>query len=85
MCIVFSKFSCDNIVHYHSRVEFSVGDKEIKNLRMVERHYFRSNLLKSFDFDFGFCMPNSSNSCEQIYEMPSLSADESESTLTIHV
>ena len=45
---------------------------------MVERHYFRSKLLKSFDFDFGFCMPFSRNSCEHIYEMPELTSEEGE-------
>lgn len=43
---------------------------------MVERHYFKNRLLKSFDFDFGFCMPNSQNSCEHIYEMPALTPEE---------
>lgn len=43
---------------------------------MVERHYFKNRLLKSFDFDFGFCMPNSRNSCEHVYEMPALTPEE---------
>ena len=43
---------------------------------MVERHYFKNRLLKSFDFDFGFCMPYSRNSCEHIYEMPELTPEE---------
>merc|ERR1712136_413053 len=57
-------------------VEFEVGDKEIKSFRMVERHYFRNELLKSFDFDFGFCIPNSKNTCEHIYEFPTLSRNQ---------
>ncbi|XP_061595691.1 protein unc-119 homolog B isoform X2 [Cololabis saira] len=56
-------------------VEFTVGDKPIENFRMIERHYFRENLLKSFDFEFGFCMPSSKNTCEHIYEFPPLSED----------
>ena len=44
---------------------------------MIERHYFRNRVLKEFDFDFGFCMPNSRNTCEHIYEMPELSEEES--------
>ncbi|XP_043571873.1 protein unc-119 homolog B isoform X2 [Chiloscyllium plagiosum] len=56
-------------------VEFTVGDKPINNFRMIERHYFRERLLKSFDFDFGFCIPNSRNTCEHIYEFPQLSED----------
>lgn len=58
-----------------SRVEFTVGDKPINNFRMIERHYFRDQLLKSFDFEFGFCIPSSKNTCEHIYEFPQLSED----------
>ncbi|XP_064612755.1 protein unc-119 homolog B-like isoform X2 [Liolophura sinensis] len=57
-------------------VEFIVGDKPVNKFRMVERHYFRERLLKSFDFEFGFCIPNSKNTCEHIYEFPLLSEDE---------
>ncbi|CAG08844.1 unnamed protein product, partial [Tetraodon nigroviridis] len=56
-------------------VEFTVGDLPIENFRMIERHYFRERLLKSFDFEFGFCMPRSKNTCEHIYEFPPLSED----------
>ena len=57
------------------RVEFTVGDKPVSNFRMIERHYFRERLLKNFDFDFGFCIPSSRNTCEHIYEFPQLSED----------
>lgn len=57
------------------RVEFTVGDKPVSNFRMIERHYFRECLLKNFDFDFGFCIPSSRNTCEHIYEFPQLSED----------
>ncbi|TRY95366.1 hypothetical protein DNTS_035705 [Danionella cerebrum] len=56
-------------------VEFTVGDVPINNFRMIERHYFRGQLLKSFDFEFGFCIPGSKNTCEHIYEFPPLSED----------
>ncbi|KAJ8275511.1 hypothetical protein COCON_G00072630 [Conger conger] len=56
-------------------VEFVVGDLPINNFRMIERHYFREQLLKSFDFEFGFCIPSSKNTCEHIYEFPPLSED----------
>ncbi|XP_072839498.1 protein unc-119 homolog B [Pogona vitticeps] len=56
-------------------VEFTVGDKPVSNFRMIERHYFQDRLLKNFDFDFGFCIPNSRNTCEHIYEFPQLSED----------
>ncbi|KAL4647167.1 hypothetical protein GN956_G8479 [Arapaima gigas] len=56
-------------------VEFTVGEKPINNFRMIERHYFRDQLLKSFDFEFGFCIPSSKNTCEHIYEFPPLSEE----------
>ncbi|TWW77314.1 protein unc-119 homolog A [Takifugu rubripes] len=56
-------------------VEFTVGETPINNFRMIERHYFRDQLLKSFDFEFGFCMPSSKNTCEHIYEFPALSEE----------
>ncbi|KAM9392007.1 protein unc-119 homolog B [Pholidichthys leucotaenia] len=56
-------------------VEFTVGDRPINSFRMIERHYFQGRLLKNFDFDFGFCIPNSHNTCEHIYEFPQLPDD----------
>ena len=44
---------------------------------MIERHYFNEQLLKSFDFTFGFCMPNSKNTCEHIYEFPKIPENQS--------
>ncbi|PAA85688.1 hypothetical protein BOX15_Mlig026355g1 [Macrostomum lignano] len=57
-------------------IEFTVGDLEITKFRMIERHYFRDRLLKSFDFDFGFVIPHSKNTVEHIYEFPSLTQEE---------
>lgn len=57
-------------------VEFTVGDKPVNNFRMIERHFFRDRLLKNFDFEFGFCIPNSKNTCEHIYEFPTLDINE---------
>ncbi|KAL1110395.1 hypothetical protein AAG570_007926 [Ranatra chinensis] len=54
-------------------VEFTVGNRPVSNFRMIERHYFKDTLLKSFDFEFGFCIPNSRNTCEHIYHFPELS------------
>jgi len=53
-------------------VEFKVGGEPVNKFRMIERHFFRDQHLKTFDFDFGFCIPNSVNSCEHIYEFPRL-------------
>merc|ERR1711988_13401 len=51
---------------------FSVGPYPVENFRMIERHYFKDQLLRSFDFNFGFCIPNSTNTWEAIYDMPAL-------------
>ena len=31
------------------------------SFRMIERHFFRGRHLKTFDFNFGFCIPDSKN------------------------
>ncbi|CAH0548554.1 unnamed protein product [Brassicogethes aeneus] len=56
-------------------VEFTVGSRPVNRFRMIERHFFRDKLLKTFDFEFGFCIPYSRNTCEHIYEFPTLSED----------
>ncbi|KAI0221807.1 hypothetical protein LSAT2_026925 [Lamellibrachia satsuma] len=43
---------------------------------MIEKHYFRDRILKCFDFEFGFCIPNSKNTVEHIYEFPHLEPTE---------
>lgn len=53
-------------------LRFSVGDKPVRNFRMIERHYFKERLIKSFDFTFPFCIPNSQNEWESEYELPPL-------------
>ena len=54
-----------------------MGEKPVPNFRMVERHFFQNKLMKSFDFDFGFCIPDSTNTCEHIYQFPTLTEAES--------
>lgn len=54
---------------------FSVGDKPVKNFRMIERHYFRNHLLHSYDFTFPFCIPNSTNDWEAMYSIPNVTND----------
>ncbi len=66
-------------VCFSFRVGFKVGDKEVKSFRMIERHFFRDQLIKSFDFDFGFCPPNTTNSIEHIYDMPEFDSKQSKS------
>jgi len=54
------------------RLDFAVGPEAVQGFRMIERHYFRNQLIKSFDFAFGFIIPNSTNSWEAIYDVPPL-------------
>ncbi|CAG9315149.1 unnamed protein product [Blepharisma stoltei] len=58
-----------------STIDFTVGSREVRNFRMIERHYFRNTLLKNFDFTLDFCIPNTRNSWEVIYEIPELPED----------
>ena len=58
------------------RLMFGVGPTEVPSFRMIERHYFKDKLLRSYDFTFGFCIPNSTNSWEAIYPMPNQSKDD---------
>lgn len=53
-------------------LRFKVGPQPLKNFRMIERHYFENKLVKSYDFNFVFCMPDSTNEWEAIYDMPAL-------------
>ncbi|XP_035254098.1 protein unc-119 homolog B [Anguilla rostrata] len=55
-------------------LEFTVGGKAVNRFRLIERHYFRDQLLKTFDFEIGFCIPYSRNTCEHIYTLPELDA-----------
>ena len=55
-----------------TQLTFTVGDIEVKNLIMIERHYFKDKLLKSFQFSFDFCIPNSTNEWETLYTIPAL-------------
>lgn len=64
-----------NLKTVGATVEFTVGSSPVNNFRMIERHFFRDRLLKTFDFEFGYCIPHSKNSCEHIYEFPNLQPD----------
>jgi len=63
-------------------LKFKVGSQPLKNFRMIERHYFEKKLVKSYDFNFVFCMPDSTNEWEAIYEMPELDASTTQRMLS---
>lgn len=65
-----SDFFKTNIVS--TSLEFKIGDKEIKNLTLVENHYYKEELIAQYIFEFPFCAPNSINSWEYVYELPNL-------------
>ena len=57
-------------------LRFRNGDKPINNMLMVERHYFRGKVIRSYEFKFGFVIPNSQNEWEFIYDLPVLSEED---------
>jgi hypothetical protein len=59
--------------HIQTSLVFAVGNRELNGFRMIERHYFRDRLVKSFDFQFGFCIPGSTNTWDAVYSLPPLS------------
>ena len=53
-------------------LEFTIGEVPVHNFRMIERHYFRDILIKSYDFTLPFVIPSTTNTWEVIYSMPDL-------------
>lgn len=47
-------------------------DQPLADFRMIERHYFRGKLIKSYDFTFAFCIPGSINTWDVVYDVPPL-------------
>jgi hypothetical protein len=47
----------------------------VKDFLIIERHYFNDLLIKSFEFKFDFCIPNSTNTWEYIYNIPDIDND----------
>ncbi|KAI5096998.1 protein unc-119-like B, partial [Silurus meridionalis] len=73
-CFIQYRFTSSflNLREIGATLEFTVGSKAINRFRLIERHYFREMLLKTFDFEIGFCIPYSRNTCEHIYCLPDL-------------
>ena len=61
-----------------ANLTFSVGVSPVRNFLMIERHYFKNELIKSYEFKFNFCMPNSINNWETIYDLPELDDEKKE-------
>lgn len=62
--------------YIQTTLNFHVGDMEVEDFRMIERHYFKGKLIKSFDFPFGFCIPGSTNNWDSVYAVPPLSDEQ---------
>ena len=37
---------------------------------MIEKHYYKDEVIKDYQFEVPFCMPNTVNSLEAVYELP---------------
>uniref|UniRef100_A0A3P8S9W0 Unc-119 lipid binding chaperone c n=1 Tax=Amphiprion percula TaxID=161767 RepID=A0A3P8S9W0_AMPPE len=59
----------------HKVQSFTVGSKALSRFHLIERHFYRNLLLKTFDFEIGFCIPHSRNTCEHIYCLPDLDSN----------
>ena len=53
-------------------LKFKVGDLPVKNLTMIENHYFKDQRIAHYEFKLPFCPPNTKNTAEYIYEVPEL-------------
>lgn len=53
-------------------LKFKVGDQEVKNLVLVENHFYKNNRIASYVFKFPYCAPNSVNSWQYVYELPQI-------------
>jgi len=64
-----------NLKNLGAQITFTVGNahKAPKDFRMIERHYFKDQLIQSFNFNLGAALiPNSTNTIEHIYEVPDI-------------
>ena len=61
--------------HLGTTLNLVVGDKFVKNLVLLERHYIGGKLAGNFRFAFPAFIPKSENKVEFIYEIPKLSPE----------
>lgn len=53
-------------------LKYKVGDEEVKNMVLVENHFYKDTKIASFKFEFPFSAPNSINTWEYIYDVPKI-------------
>ena len=51
-------------------------NKPLKDLVLVEKHFFKDQILSEFEFKFPFCVPNSTNTWQYVYNLPDLSREQ---------
>ena len=61
--------------HLETSLNLVVGDKPVKNLVLLERHYIGGKLAANFRFPFPLFIPKSENKVSFIYEIPKLSPE----------
>jgi len=47
----------------------------LQDLTLIEKHFFRGQILSEFEFKFPFCVPKSTNEWQYVYELPVLSTE----------
>ena len=58
-------------------LEFHVVRKEpIKEIVLVEKHFFGDKVLSEFEFVFPFCIGGSTNTWQYVYDLPKLTLEQ---------
>ena len=45
---------------------------------MIEKHYLQDQIIRQYEFDFGFCVPKTRTSAEFIYDLPRFEEEDME-------
>ena len=77
--VVCPMFGSTRFVYHSHPLRFMAElERAIRLCSSPKRVCLPCQLIKSYDFNFGFCIPNSQNSWEAIYDVPPLPDDLSE-------
>ena len=47
-----------------------ITNRPLKDLILIEKHFFRGEILSNFEFSFPACIPNSTNTWQYVYQLP---------------
>ena len=53
-------------------LKIKVGDHEVRDLVLIENHFYKDKRIASYKFTLPFCAPNSVNTWEYVYDIPKL-------------